>query len=50
MAELWHQVCVVWNDGMIVSSIAGYVVLCYSVIDGVFMIWDRVVHKVPFLN
>lgn len=35
---------------MTVGSLVGVFVLEYSVIEGCYMIWDRIVHGIPFIR
>ena len=35
---------------LVVSMLVGLVVLEYSVIEGIFMIWDKLVHGVGFFD
>lgn len=39
-----------FNDVMVVGSLVGFVVLVTGVLDGIFMIWDKIVHGIPILD
>lgn len=50
ITEYTHYGLVVWNYVMTIGSVLGLAVLETGILDGIFMIWDRIVHGTPFLE
>lgn len=44
-----HDLVVMYNDSVVAGCATGYATLCYSVVDGLGMIYDKIVHKTPIL-
>lgn len=50
ISQVFPELQGVFNAVMAVGSLAGVWVLEYSVVEGVWMIWDKIVHGKPFFD